>query len=61
MEDLPEDTDKPANVLDAAAAGASAGMHLALNVGAMLLAFVGLIAMLNGIIGGLGVLASWLL
>ncbi len=52
MDELPEDTDKPANVLDAAAAGASSGMHLALNVGAMLLAFVGLIAMLNGIIGG---------
>ena len=52
MDELPEDPDKPANVLDAAAAGASSGMHLALNVGAMLLAFVGLIAMLNGIIGG---------
>lgn len=54
MKDLPEDTDKPANVLDAAAAGASSGMHLALNVGAMLLAFVGLIAMINGILGGIG-------
>ena len=54
MSDLPEDPDKPANVLDAAAAGASSGMHLALNVGAMLLAFVGLIAMINGIIGGIG-------
>lgn len=54
MDELPEDPDKPANVLDAAAAGASSGMHLALNVGAMLLAFVGLIAMVNGIIGGVG-------
>ncbi|MCL1141506.1 NupC/NupG family nucleoside CNT transporter [Shewanella gaetbuli] len=54
MEDLPEDTDKPANVIDAAAAGASSGMHLALNVGAMLLAFVGLIAMINGMLGGIG-------
>ncbi|WP_198780756.1 MULTISPECIES: NupC/NupG family nucleoside CNT transporter [Shewanella] len=54
MDELPEDPDKPANVLDAAAAGASSGMHLALNVGAMLLAFVGLIAMINGIIGGVG-------
>ncbi|MCC4832221.1 NupC/NupG family nucleoside CNT transporter [Shewanella sp. 10N.7] len=52
MSELPEDPDKPANVLDAAAAGASSGMHLALNVGAMLIAFVGLIAMINGIIGG---------
>ncbi|MGI3043019.1 NupC/NupG family nucleoside CNT transporter [Shewanella algae] len=54
MDELPEDPDKPANVLDAAAAGASSGMHLALNVGAMLLAFIGLIAMINGIIGGIG-------
>ncbi|MGL4616187.1 MAG: NupC/NupG family nucleoside CNT transporter [Shewanella sp.] len=54
MDELPEDPDKPANVLDAAAAGAASGMHLALNVGAMLLAFVGLIAMINGIIGGVG-------
>ncbi|MEH8174996.1 NupC/NupG family nucleoside CNT transporter [Aeromonas veronii] len=46
--------DKPANVIDAAAAGASAGMQLALNVGAMLLAFIGLIAMINGIFSGVG-------
>lgn len=54
MTDLPEDTDKPANVIDAAASGAASGMHLALNVGAMLLAFVGLIAMVNGLLGGIG-------
>lgn len=42
------------NVIDAAAAGASSGMQLALNVGAMILAFVGLIALVNGIIGGIG-------
>ncbi|PKG55030.1 NupC/NupG family nucleoside CNT transporter [Shewanella sp. Choline-02u-19] len=59
MDDLPEDTDKPANVIDAAAAGAASGMHLALNVGAMLLAFVGLIAMLNGLLGGLGGLVGF--
>lgn len=44
----------PANVIDAAAAGASTGLQIALNVGAMLIAFVGLIALLNGIIGGAG-------
>ncbi|MDO4626197.1 MAG: NupC/NupG family nucleoside CNT transporter [Pasteurellaceae bacterium] len=49
-----EDDEKPANVLDAAAAGAGAGMHLALNVGAMLIAFVALIALINGILGGIG-------
>ncbi|WP_028117601.1 NupC/NupG family nucleoside CNT transporter [Ferrimonas senticii] len=54
MADIGEAVEKPANVLDAAAAGASSGMQLALNVGAMLLAFIGLIAMLNGIIGWAG-------
>ncbi|MEH0833960.1 NupC/NupG family nucleoside CNT transporter [Pectobacterium cacticida] len=46
--------DRPANVIDAAASGAASGMQLALNVGAMLLAFVALIALLNGILGGIG-------
>ena len=40
-----------ANVVDAAAAGASEGLMLALNVGAMLLAFIALVAMVNAIIG----------
>ncbi|WP_272964839.1 NupC/NupG family nucleoside CNT transporter [Alteromonas australica] len=40
-----------ANVFDAAASGAASGMTLALNVGAMLLAFIALIAMFNGLIG----------
>jgi len=39
------------NVIDAAATGASEGLSLALNVAAMLLAFIALIAMLNGILG----------
>lgn len=42
------------NVIDAAAEGASKGMMLALNVGAMLMAFVALIALLNGLIGWVG-------
>jgi len=46
--------DKPVNVIDAAASGAANGMQLALNVGAMLLAFVALIALLNGLLGGIG-------
>jgi CNT family concentrative nucleoside transporter len=40
-----------ANVIDAAAAGAADGLKLALNIGAMLLAFIALIALLNYIIG----------
>jgi len=39
------------NVIDAAAQGAGDGLHLALNVGGMLIAFLALIAMLNGILG----------
>ncbi|WP_136247808.1 NupC/NupG family nucleoside CNT transporter [Halomonas borealis] len=53
-ERLEEDEDRPSNVLDAAASGASSGLMLAANVGAMLLAFIGLIALINGILGGVG-------
>ncbi|SEM33634.1 NupC/NupG family nucleoside CNT transporter [Halomonas caseinilytica] len=53
-ERLEEEEDHPTNVLDAAAAGASSGLRLAANVGAMLLAFIGLIALINGILGGVG-------
>ncbi|MCE8023814.1 NupC/NupG family nucleoside CNT transporter [Billgrantia aerodenitrificans] len=49
-----EAEDRPVNVLDAAAAGASSGLRLAANVGAMLLAFIGLIALVNGMLGGIG-------
>jgi CNT family concentrative nucleoside transporter len=49
-----EGDEKPANVVDAAAVGASTGLKLALNVGAMLLAFIGLIALLNVMLGGIG-------
>ena len=42
------------NVIDAAAHGAGDGLHLALNVGGMLIAFIALIAMLNGILGNFG-------
>lgn len=47
-----------ANVIDAAATGAADGLKLALNVAAMLLAFIALIAMadyLLGLIGGIGI------
>jgi CNT family concentrative nucleoside transporter len=43
-----------ANFIDAAASGAGEGLTLALNVGAMLLAFIALIAMLNGMLGWFG-------
>lgn len=43
-----------ANVIDAAATGAADGLRLALNVGAMLLAFIALIALLNAPLEWLG-------
>lgn len=49
------DEKNTANVIDAAADGASQGLKLALNVGAMLLAFISLVALINA---GLGQLAS---
>jgi CNT family concentrative nucleoside transporter len=54
--ELPDQSndEAPVNVIDAAAGGASSGLQLALNVGAMLLAFVALIALLNGVLGGIG-------
>ena len=47
VHDLSDDV----NVLDAASRGAAEGLKLALNVGAMLLAFIALIAMINYLIG----------
>jgi len=62
------DEEKSANVIDAAASGASSGLMLAANVGAMLLAFIGLIALINVIIGGVtgwfgleGITLEWIL
>lgn len=42
------------NVIEAAANGASEGLQLSLNVGAMLLAFIALIALLNAMLGWVG-------
>ncbi|MCH8958088.1 MAG: NupC/NupG family nucleoside CNT transporter [Proteobacteria bacterium] len=47
-----QDEDKPVNIFDAVGSGALIGLKLALNVGAMLLAFVAMIALLNGLISG---------
>ena len=46
--------DKPANVFDAAAQGASTGLSLPLNVGAMLIAFISLIAVFNALLSNIG-------
>lgn len=44
---------KHVNVILAAAVGSADGLRLAVNIGAMLIAFVALIALFNGVIGGL--------
>ena len=48
------DIEKPVNIFDAVGSGAATGLALALNVGAMLLAFVAMIGLINGILGGIG-------
>ncbi|KEQ52593.1 NupC/NupG family nucleoside CNT transporter [Sphingobium chlorophenolicum] len=48
------DEEKPANLIMAAAQGAQTGVKLAVAVGAMVLAFVALVALANGILGGIG-------
>jgi CNT family concentrative nucleoside transporter len=48
------DEEKPANIIMAAAQGAQTGVRLAVAVGAMVLAFVALVALANGLLGGIG-------
>jgi CNT family concentrative nucleoside transporter len=50
-------SERPANILMAAADGAQTGVRLAVAVGAMVLAFVALVALANGLLGGVG---DWL-
>jgi len=49
-----EEGEKPANLIEAAAQGAQTGVKLAVAVGAMVLAFVALVALANGVLGGIG-------
>ncbi|MCG9729587.1 NupC/NupG family nucleoside CNT transporter [Shewanella sp. Isolate13] len=44
----------PANIIDAATTGTMNGLSLAMAVGAMLFAFVSLVALMNGMLGGIG-------
>ena len=48
------DVEKPSNAIEALANGARDGMHLAMNVGAMLIAFVSVIALINWILSSFG-------
>jgi CNT family concentrative nucleoside transporter len=49
-----EEGQQPANIIMAAAQGAQTGVKLAVAVGAMVLAFVALVALANGLLGGVG-------
>ena len=52
--DVKVTVEKPGvNIIDAAARGAGDGLQLALNIGAMIIAFLSLIAMVNGILGAI--------
>jgi CNT family concentrative nucleoside transporter len=48
------------NLIDAAAQGAGDGLHLCLNIAAMLIAFLSLIALVNGIFGWAHGYAAWI-
>jgi len=53
MSEEEQEAEKQENLLGAVARGTTDGLHLALNIAAMLVSFLALIALLNGIMGGL--------
>ncbi|MBS7670689.1 NupC/NupG family nucleoside CNT transporter [Croceicoccus gelatinilyticus] len=56
--DAHDDEEKPANILMAAAQGAQTGVKIAVAVGAMVLSFVALVALANGLLSGAGELVG---
>jgi concentrative nucleoside transporter, CNT family len=54
-----EEKEKHENLLGAIARGTGDGLHMALNIGAMLIAFLALIALLDGILGGIHNHLAW--
>ena len=59
LPDASHDEEKPANLIMAAAQGAQTGVKLAVAVGAMVLAFVALVALANGLLGAVGALFGY--
>lgn len=54
------ETERPGvNIIDAASRGATDGLYLALNIGGMLIAFIALIALCNGMLGWVHAHAIW--
>ncbi|MGC2173272.1 MAG: NupC/NupG family nucleoside CNT transporter [Candidatus Sulfotelmatobacter sp.] len=59
---MPEDeeqSEKKENLLGAVARGTTDGLHMALNIAAMLIAFLALIALADGILGGIHHWVTW--
>ena len=54
-----EEGQRPANIIEAAAQGTQTGVKLAVAVGAMVMVFVALVALANGILGGIGGLVGY--
>src|SRR6202522_3232746 len=54
-----EEKEKQENLLGAIARGTGDGLHMALNIGAMLIAFLALIALLEGVLGGIHNHIAW--
>ena len=54
-----DDEERPANIIMAASQGAQIGVRIAVAVGAMVFAFVGLVALANGLLGGIGGLVGF--
>ena len=54
-----EETEKEENLLGAVARGTTDGLHMALNIAAMLIAFLALIALADGILGGIHHWVAW--
>ena len=52
--EIVDEADRPVNIFEAIGNGAMTGMQVAMAVGAMLIAFVGLIYMINGMLSGVG-------
>ena len=52
--EIVDEADQPVNIFEAIGNGAMTGMQVALAVGAMLIAFVGLIYLVNGLLSGVG-------
>jgi len=48
------DERRPTNIIEAAGSGAAVGLRIAVSVGAMLVAFIGLIALVDGVVSGIG-------